>query len=348
MVIRVLVLLAAAVCAFGEEDAPRFRAEDVRPHGSGEPHPLVPGLLTWIFGTNLSRSPGCSAESVMDGATYKADLCGTRVLVGGIEARLVAVMPSQINLVLPDHPWENEMVSFQVVRDGHASASVPVYFGFNRPVISLAEPSFAGGPVWIRVEKPWGKGWLRYPFHAEPWDMGPGSFEVRFQGRELPMLSLLPYPPLGLGDWMVGLPREAPAEYRHRLPLHLVYSLDRPGVYQIRYTEYRIRPGSAGRAIHLRSDWTAIEIPPSSAESRRAWFQAFTSSPPEDPVELLSNFLPGLLAQHDELALRMLARYLDSQDPLVRQYAAYALNYFDSTLLGRVVPGRTPLRGGVR
>ena len=43
-----------------------------------------------------------------------------------------------------------------------------------------------------------------------------------------------------------------------------------------------------------------------------------------------------------------LARYLESPDSLVRQYAAYASNYFDSGVLQRVVPGRQPLRGGVR
>ncbi|MBS1854192.1 MAG: hypothetical protein JST11_02415 [Acidobacteria bacterium] len=342
-----MAVLAAAGCAFGQEDVPRFRAGDVRPHGSAEPHPLVPGLLTWIFGADLSRSPGCGAQNLMDPATYKTELCGTRVLVGGIEARLIAVMPGQINLVVPDHPWENEMVDFQIVRDGRTSATVPVYFGFNRPVVSLAAPAFVGMPVWVRVEKPWGKGWLRYPFYTEPWDLGPASFEVRFQGRELATLSLLPYRPLGFG-MMMGLPREVPPRYLHRVPLHLAYPVDRPGTYQVRYTEYRDRPGSVERTVYLQSDWTAIEILPSTAGQRRAWFEALAASPPDDTIELLSNFLPSLLAQRDEPALRVLARYLESQDALIREYAGYALNYFDSGLLHRVVPGREPLRMFVR
>jgi hypothetical protein len=283
----------------------------------------------------------------MDPATYKTELCGTRVLVGGIEARLIAAMPGQINLVLPGQAWENEMVDFQIVRDGRASPIVPVYFGFNRPVISLATPAFAAMPVWVRVEKPWGKGWLRYPFYTEPWNMGPGSFEVRFQGRELPILSLLPYPPPRFG-MMMGLPREVPRKYLHRVPLHLAYPLDRPGTYQVRYTEYRDRPGSAERTVYLQSDWTDIEILPSTAVQRRTWYQTLASSPPDDTVELLPDFLPSLLAERDEPALRLLARYLESPDSLVRQYVAHALNYFDSGLLQRVLPGRQPLRGGVR
>ncbi len=281
-------------------------------------------------------------------STYKTELCVTRVLVGGIEAKLIAVMPGQINFVLPDHPWENQMVDFQVVREGRTSAVVPVYFGFNRPVISLAAPAFAGMPVWLQVEKPFGTGRLRYPFRPEPWDMGPATFEVRFQGHELPILKLLPYPPMGFGMMTVGLPREVPSKFLSRIPLHLVYPMDRPGTYQIRYTEYRDRPGSTERKVYLQSEWTDIELLPSTSVQRGEWFRLLAASQTDETIELLANFLPALLAAHDEPALRLLVPYLESPDSLVRQYAAYALNYFDVGLLQRVIPGRQPLRGGVR
>lgn len=325
------------------QSVPRFRAEDVRPHGSAEPRPLLPGLLTWIFGADLAESPGCTAKNASDPATYKTELCGTRVLVGGIEARLIAVMPGQINLVLPAHPWENQLVDMQVVRQGKASAVVPVHFGDNRPVLSLPEPAFAGMPVWLRVEKPLGKGWLRYPFHTEPWGTGPGVLEVRSQGRDLPMLSLLPFVLPNIG-WTIGLPGEVPQKYLHRLPLHLVFPMDRPGTYEVRYTEYRFLPLSREREIHLQSVWTPIEIQSATPFQRRAWLQRLAAAPPRDTIELLSNFLPSLLAQRDERALRLLAPYLDSRDPLVGRYAAYALHYFDARLLEKVVPGRKPLR----
>jgi hypothetical protein len=338
----VWILLAASACVFGQQGVPRFRAEDVRPHGSAEPFPLNPGLLTWIFGSDFVRDLGCAADNIMDPATYKTELCGTRVLVGGIEARLVATTPNQINLVMPDHPWEDEMVDVQVVRDGRASARVPVYFGFNRPHLSLAAPAFAAMPVWIRLTFPWGKGSLRYPFVSLPWEVGPGSFEVRYQGTALPVISRLPFPPLAIGG-RVGLPHEVPSQYLHRIPLHLLYSFDRPGVYEVRYTEYRDIAGGK-KTVYQQSDWTSIEVSPSTDAQRRAAFLALTASPPDDPVELLSNFLPSLLARHDEAALRVLSRYLDFPDPQVRSYAGYALNYFDPALLQRVVPGRQPLR----
>jgi hypothetical protein len=112
-VIRIFALVALVACAFGQEGVPSFRAEDVRPQGQAEPHPLVPGLPTWIFGANLSSLPGCAAQNLMDPATYKAELCSTRVLVGGIEARLIFVSPGQINLVLPEHPWETRWWAFR-------------------------------------------------------------------------------------------------------------------------------------------------------------------------------------------------------------------------------------------
>jgi hypothetical protein len=324
--------LFLAACLSAQLAPPFFRAEDVRPHGAAEPHPLSPGLLAWIFGANLTKSPGCCAQSLMDPATYKTELCGTRVLVGGIAARLIAVMPGQINFVLPDHPWENENVEVQVIRDGQASAAVPVYFGFNKPVLSLAAPAYAGMPVWIHVEKPYGTGWLRYPYYTEPWNIGPGRFEVRFHGRDLELLPQIPYPPPNLG-MMLGLPREVPAKYLNRVPLHLVYPMDQPGSYQIRYTEHRDPPQT--------SSWTTIEILPHRK-------QTLAAPPPSDTVELLSNYLPSLLAARDEATLRLLTPYLNSKDSLVSHYAAYALNYFDPALLRRVVPGRLPQRGGVR
>ncbi len=41
---------------------------------------------------------------------------------------------------------------------------------------------------------------------------------------------------------MIGLAHEVPKEYLNRVPLHLVYRFDRPGIYQVRYTEYRYQP----------------------------------------------------------------------------------------------------------
>ena len=55
-----------------------------------------------------------------------------------------------------------------------------------------------------------------------------------------------------------------------------------------------------------------------------------------------------MLCERNESALRLLAPYLKYPDSLVQQYVRYALNYFDTVLLQRVLPGQEPLRGSVR
>ena len=339
---RLAIFLAALSCAFAQSP-PAFELRDIRPQGAADPHPLLPGLGVWIFGQHLG--PPCGVANMMDPATYKEELCGVRVLFGGIPARLLFTSPTQINLIAPQHQWENEDVNVQVVNENGASAVVPVHFGINRPVLSLAEPAFAGMPVWVHVENPYGKGSLRYPHRSEPWEFGSGRFDVRFDGKDLPLLPEIPYAG-GFFTGMVGLAHEPPAAYRERAPLHLAYAFDRPGTYEIRYTETRRTPGG-GLTVYQQSDWARIEVRPSTPAQRQAWLLKMLASPPTDPVEVLANYLPSLLAVRDEAVLRVVAKYLDSPDQILQRYAAYALNYFEPKLRQRVVPGREPMRGGV-
>ncbi len=71
-----------------------FRGPRHRPQGSAEPRPLLPGIGAWIFGENLG--PPCGVANVMDPATYKTELCGVRVLFGGIPARLLYTKPDKL------------------------------------------------------------------------------------------------------------------------------------------------------------------------------------------------------------------------------------------------------------
>jgi hypothetical protein len=340
---RLIALLALAVSAVAQP-APVFQARDIRPQGSADPRPLLPGMGVWIFGEHLG--PPCGVDNMMDPRTYKTELCGVQVLFDGIPAKLLFTSPAQINLIAPDHQWQDELVSVQVIRDATQSAVVPVRFGVNRPVLSFDEPAFTGMPVWVHVELPWGKGFLRYPHYTEPWDLAPGLFEVRFEGRELPYLSCLPFRPVIGFPMMVGLPAEPRQDLLSRAPLHLQFAFDKPGIYEVRYTD----TVSGGREGHMRepSAWTPIEVNPSTLSQRRAYFAKLLAAQPKDTTELLANFLPSLLATRDEAALRVIAPYLDSPDPVLNRYASYALNYFDPALLARVLPGRQPLRGGVR
>ena len=94
--------------------------------------------------------------------------------------------------------------------------------------------------------------------------------------------------------------------------------------------------------------WTRIEVNLSTLAQRRRSFEKLVAGRPKDTTELLAGFLKSILATRDEAALRVVAQYLDSADPVLNRYASYALNNFDPALLARVVPRRRPLRGGVR
>jgi len=340
---RTFLLMVVVACAFAQ--APHFEPRDIRPQGSAEPRPLLPGIGVWIFGVNLG--PNCSVANVMDPSTYKTELCGVRVLFDDIPARLLYTSSGQINLIVPDHAWENATVNVRVIHPGGASAVVPVRFGVDRPVLSLAEPAFVGMPVWIHVEMPVGRGSLRYPHWTAPWALAPGKFEVRFAGRDIPILTELPFVPPSLGPWKVGLPHEPPERYLGRAPLHLVYSLNRAGTYEVRYTATQVTWRAPRNRSYQQSEWTRIEIQPSTAAQRASWLAKLAGSAPADPVELMADYLPSLLAVRDETVLRILIPYLDSSDDVLRTFAQYALNYFNPSLLQRVVPGREPLRGAV-
>lgn len=340
---RVLSFLVLAALAKAQP-VPEFHPRDIRPQGSTEVVALLPGMGVWIFGKNLG--PPCAVENVMDPRTYKTRLCGVEVHFDGIPAKLLFTSPAQINLIVPDHPWEDQIINVRVIRDSEQSAAVPVRFGVNRPVLSLDGPAFTGMPIWIRVELPWRKGYLRYPHSTRPWDLGPGMFEVRFEGRELATLANLPFRPVTGSLWMVGLPVEPRKELLSRAPLHLQFPFDKPGIYQVRYSGPT--GGIPERSVREPSEWTRIEVKQSTPAQRRASFAQLTANQPKEPTELLARYLPSILSTRNEEALRIVAQFLDSSDPVLKQYASYALNYFDPALLARVAPNHHPLRAVVQ
>src|SRR5260370_26461769 len=69
--------------------------------------------------------------------------------------------------------------------------------------------------------------------------------------------------------------------------------------------------------------------------------QTATSQPPE----LLSDYLPSLLAAPDNKVLSMLEEYLYNSNGLVRQYTLYALGAFDDDLLAKEIPDLVDKRG---
>jgi hypothetical protein len=105
-----------------------------------------------------------------------------------------------------------------------------------------------------------------------------------------------------------------------RLPLHLQYRFETPGVYEVRYTLKRSQFGARAAETVYRSEWTRMEVQP-AVPTR-------IGSPPQDPVEILSDYLPGLLVFPAEERLSVVLGYLYHPEEVVRRYAANALGYW--------------------
>ena len=120
-----------------------------------------------------------------------------------------------------------------------------------------------------------------------------------------------------------------PARATHpaRLPLHLRYRFDQPGVYEVRYTA-KTEEFTFPRGPAVWTAWTPIEIQPGSPESRARWLAEMSAHAPTDAVEALTDFLPSILGVPDPESLRLLGPYLYHPDERVRRYAGAALTYW--------------------
>jgi hypothetical protein len=99
-----------------------------------------------------------------------------------------------------------------------------------------------------------------------------------------------------------------------------------------------------GEAL-ARSGWVSFEVHDYSPTQRAAWLAAMRPTAPSDPVELLSDYLPSLLAVPDKAVLSMLEDYLYNPSDLVRKYTMYALYLFDDALALEEIPDLVERRG---
>src|ERR1035437_9275275 len=344
-------LLAALV--LGGESAQERKSVNVGgiiPNQQGIQLPLKPGIEVSIYGQHLGPKTGCTAGA--GGWSDVKQLCETAVTVGGVPAALLYVQDNQINLRIPHNVPTEGMVPFVVTREGRASPAVPVRFAPYLAAITLSGIAYVNMPVWIEIQLPdplWNS--LRYPVTIRPADFGGHQFEVRRHGVLLPPNSArLALPSLGgpgsngtigMGS-LVGLPHE-PKNPR-RLPLHLLYRLDRPGAYEVRYVGYDFRYAMEKHVL-ARSPWITVQVRPLPPGKRQAWLDSMRSAEPGDPVEWLCDYLPSLLAVPDAAVLPLLKDAVYHQNNLVRQYALYALFLFDDTLLYSWIPAAIQASG---
>ena len=106
--------------------------------------------------------------------------------------------------------------------------------------------------------------------------------------------------------------------------MHLQYNFSEPGDYEVRLRHY----GDFGRRaddVRMESAWTRITVQPAVPRT--------ITTHPQEPNELLRDFLPNLLALRDDQALSLLEDYLYHASPRVRSYAADALYYWPDSVI---------------
>ena len=329
-----MLFVPIAACSLQAADAPKFSAEGIVPYQGLPGGPLAPGIIVTIYGERLASGP-CSEIKPAAGV-YPGAACQTVVLAGDKPAQLMFVSTNQINLKLPDDLPGDGVLSLRVVREGVSSPPVTVRF-MTRPVIALAEQAYVGLPVWLAIDLPHPLGHqVLYPVFWDPLDFGSSVIEVRKQGRTVPERPLELQPTILRGETfgiMPGFVSPANRALRGRLPLHLRYRLDDPGVYEVRYSLV-YKETEAGQEVtrELRSVWTEITVLPSSPEQRDAWLERIEREAPVDAGDLLCGFLPSLLVQRSARTFAILSRYFDHPNARVRLYAINAAGLFTGIL----------------
>lgn len=343
---RCVACFAVCLAGIAQTPPPAFDASRVLPSGGINPVRLSPGLLISIYGEWLGPVTGCEGHAdphkretpsplvpdqmFVNTLIYPKQLCDTQVLVGGIPAGLLYVQERQINFKVPQETGVTGTVDIRVIYKGQSSKAVSLPLGLDQAALSVEGDAAVDMPLWLKVSAP---GWhplVQYPFDVRPAWFKCTDVEVKRDGKLLPRIAdfssqiiggfVYSGPPCGI----LSLPGQS--HHAGRIPLHLQYRFDRPGLYEIRYTLRR--DWSRDSPVRLRSPWLRVEVKPGNRESRKRWLAKMSANAPTDATSLLTDFLPSILGIPDEPSLQLLTRYLYHPDSLVRQYAMYGLTYW--------------------
>ncbi len=337
----------------GQPRRPSFSAKQVVPSQSAIEAPLSPGMLVSIYGRDLGPEQSCEGQAdldnretpdprratpviLVDTTVYPRQLCAVQVFVGTEPAGLLYVEEKQINFKVPQNIPLQGTVEIKVVFQGRSSSGVQLEVGADRPKLSLEGVARVGGPVWIRVKLPYGFGAVAYPGGDPPLDFGCNQMEVRRNGTPLTRTSVVSRGGMGPGNGC-GNDLDYPGSSRAhsgRLPLHLQYRFDEAGVYEVRYARLN---NIFAQAIRTQSDWTKIDIQTARRPLPRV--------APQDPSEIVSDYLPSILGFPNAGTLSVVVDYLYHPDGTVRRYAAAALDWWSGAEVERRLAEAIRTRG---
>jgi hypothetical protein len=293
---------------------------------------LTPGANLTMYGAHLGADGQCFAPaSTSNPPVYPFQLCGTQVFVGDEPAGLLYVSPRQINFQVPKDSPNDGTTDLRVVNDGQWSKPLTMQAGFEKITIRLDQPAYTDMPVWLKVEfRSGAKVEITYPSLLGPAGFGCNEVEVRRDGK---FLTRMPGSSWNRGPMAYSGPPCAsyvhmPPGLEDRLPLHLLYRFDEPGMYEVRLTLRDLPVEASASKTRLQSEWTPIEVLPANHYQRAQWLEDVRNRHPMDVEELLSDVLPSLLGLPDEVSLAIVTSYQDHPDERVRRLAANGLYYW--------------------
>ena len=342
---RMAVLILLVEIAQGQSGVPTFRADQVAPVQ------LVPGMLVSIYGTDLGPREGCIGQAdttkretpsplrpnqaSVETLIYPKELCGVQVFLGAMPAGLLYVAAGQINFKVPQESAMEGTAPLRVVYQGRSSAAQELRLGLQPATLSLEQPARVGGPVWVHIQAPGfpAYGDVQYPVEIAPADFGCNEVEVRRNSTPLPRIPMQATARIHIGLMCgnMGIPGHE-MQHKNRLPVHLQYRFDQPGVYEVRYTRRLGQPEPI-----FQTAWTRIEIQPAQP--------SVPVVPPEDPAEALSDYLPGILGFPDAAHLALVTQYLYHPNDTVRQYTSQGLAYWPDDEIDRRLTEMLRTRG---
>lgn len=199
--------------------------------------------------------------------------------------------------------------------------------GVQKLQIHVTDPAYTGLPVWIYAELSFPLD-IRYPYGEDPGDFGPNRLEMK---RENHALEHVPFKPWVVGGGIVDGSIAPPSSPKNRLPLHLQYSLDQPGMYSVRWFVLRhgFQNGHMTETVVAQSDWLEFEVRQSTPEQRKDWFEEQRKKIPSDAGEFVGDFLPSWLAKApDQGGLELVLEQTYSNQPLISGCALGSLRFF--------------------
>jgi hypothetical protein len=328
---------------------PEFTARQIGPTGGW----LWPGRMFSIYGKYLGPADSCvrdagpfrpdgpnSAEEIAQvERTLPSALCGVQVLIDEEPVPLIYVDEKQINFVVPGSRKFGNKVMLRVLRGGMSSVPVALKFGPDQMWLYQEQRTSTGMPVWVRLYRlAESKIPIELPFlFPLLGSVECPHIEVKFNGTLLPELK--PRTPLRRVHYS-GPPCPAPPvpdrqSLAGRIPLHLRFRMDHPGVYFARYVPGSGLPGlPTSTPTTAATDWSPIELNAGSPEQRQKWLAEKTKSIPLDRESIVYDFLPSIFGYGDAEALEVGLKLLYNADQYVANSAAgYLRDYYPASEL---------------